>query len=199
MPSTVFPHVTQSTAAVNRYEPVVGSNFNTYFVVGANLKSKLSDNGVGIETILPEYVKKVDGLFVEKSGNTIETGYKTTKFKYDSNEKDNTFEITLDFWNFLDDKSRQFVYNILCEWSRVKYNPMTGEKTLKNIYADCQFVCERFNRDGTIYWRRVAHHMFPSGDLSEQNADYSSHDQVDLSTTFDATWITDITNDPRLT
>lgn len=198
MPNTAFPHVTQSTAAVQRYEPVVGSNFNAYFVTGSNLRQHLTDNGVGIETILPEYIKKIDGLFLEKAGNTLESGYKTTKFKYDSNEKDNTFTLTIDFFNFLDNDSKQFVYNILAEWSRVKYNPMTGEKSLKDVYADCQLVVEKFNRDGTVYWRRVAHHIFPSGDFTEQSVDYSANDQNELSLEFDVTWVSDITNDPRL-
>lgn len=43
MANTFFPHVTNSTAAVNKYEPVVGSNFNAHFVLMGSLKDALGD------------------------------------------------------------------------------------------------------------------------------------------------------------
>ena len=119
-----FPHTTNSTAAVNKYEPIVASNFNAHFVLLGSLADKLGDYG-----ILSEYIKTVGGLFIEKSGNTIEAGYKTTKFRYDSNEKETFFDVEVSFQNFLDNDSRMFVYNALVAWARIKHNPMTGEKS----------------------------------------------------------------------
>lgn len=193
MPNTAFPHVTQSTAAVNKYEPVVASNFNCQFVLMGQLKEKLGDY-----SFLREYVKNVSGLFVEYAGNTIEGGYKTTKFRYDSNDKQTYYDISVSFFNFLDNESKQFVYNSLVAWSRVKYNPMTGEKTLKNVYADACIVVEKYNRDGTVYWRRMAHNVFPMNDFDDQNNDYTSHDMQDLTVQFNADYVSDVTNDPRL-
>lgn len=193
MPNTAFPHVTQSTAAVNKYEPVVASNFNCQFVLMGQLKEKLGDY-----SFLREYVKNVSGLFVEYAGNTIECGYKTTKFRYDSNDKQTYYDISVSFFNFLDNESKQFVYNSLVAWSRVKYNPMTGEKTLKNVYADACIVVEKYNRDGTVYWRRMAHNVFPMNDFDDQNNDYTSHDMQDLTVQFNADYVSDVTNDPRL-
>lgn len=193
MAQTSFPHTAQSTAAVNKYEPVVGSNFNAHFVVMNNLKNHLGDIG-----FLREYIKSVAGLFVEKSANTIETGYKTVKFRYDSNEKETFYDIEVGFHNFLDNDSKLLIYNILAKWSRFKHNPLTGEKSLKKDYADAVLVVEKFNRDNTIYWRRMAHNLFPMSDLPDQVADYSSHDQIELSVTFNADYVSDVTNDPRL-
>lgn len=193
MPNTAFPHVTQSTAAVNKYEPVVASNFNCQFVLMGQLKEKLGDY-----SFLREYVKNVSGLFIEYAGNTIEGGYKTTKFRYDSNDKQTYYDISVSFFNFLDNESKQFVYNSLVAWSRVKYNPMTGEKTLKNVYADACIVVEKYNRDGTVYWRRMAHNVFPMNDFDDQNNDYTSHDMQDLTVQFNADYVSDVTNDPRL-
>lgn len=193
MSNTAFPHVTQSTAAVNKYEPVVASNFNCQFVLMGRLKEKLGDY-----SFLREYVKNVSGLFIEYAGNTIEGGYKTTKFRYDSNDKQTYYDITVSFFNFLDNESKQFVYNSLVAWSRVKYNPMTGEKTLKNVYADACIVVEKYNRDGTVYWRRMAHNVFPMNDFDDQNNDYTSHDMQDLTIQFNADYVSDVTNDPRL-
>lgn len=193
MPNIAFPHVSQSTAAVQRYEPVVGSNFNAQFVLMGFLKDKFGDFSE-----LSEYVKSVQGLFVEKAGNTVESGYKTTKFRYDSNEKETFYEIQITFFNFLDNKSRQFVYNKLIALSRVKYNPLTGEKTMKRDYANSALVVEKFNRDGTVYWRRVAHNIFPSSDFEDQVADYTSHEPQEFTVTFNADWVTDVTNDETL-
>jgi len=188
-----FPHITGSTAGVNRYEPVVGSNFNCHFVVMNKLREALGDI-----TFLREYVKSVNGLFVEYAGNAIEAGYKTIKFRYDSNEKQTYWDVEISFFNFLDNESRALVLNTLLAWSRFKYNPLTGEKTLKKDYADASIVAEKYNRDGTIYWRRIAHNVFPMSDIPDQGADYTAHEMVELQVTFNADYVTDITNDPRL-
>lgn len=193
MPNTAFPHVTQSTAAVNKYEPVVPSNFNAQFVLMGKLKERLGDY-----SFLREYVKNVSGLFVEYAGNTIEGGYKTTKFRYDSNDKQTYYDINVSFFNFLDNDSKMFVYNSLVAWSRVKYNPLTGEKTLKDVYANACIVVEKYNRDGTVYWRRMAHNVFPMNDFDDQNNDYTQHDMSDLTVQFNADYVSDVTNDPRL-
>ena len=193
MADSKFPHVVQSTAAVNRWEPVVGSNFNAQFILNGYLLEKLGDY-----SFLKEYIKSVGGMFVEYAGNVIEAGYKTTRFRYDSNEKQTYYEIEVGFWNCLDNDSRQLVYNALVAWSRIKFNPLTGEKTMKRDYADACLVVEKFNRDGTIHWRRIAHNIFPMSDFADQVADYTAHDNQDLSVTVNADYVSDVTNDPRL-
>ena len=193
MANTAFPHITNSTAGVNRYEPMVPSNFNCHFVLMGNLKAALGDY-----SFLREYVKSVSGLFIEYAGNTIEGGYKTVKFRYDSNEKTTYYDVSVNFFNFLDNESKSFVYNALVKWSRFKYNPLTGEKTLKKDYADACIVCEKYNRDGTIYWRRMAHNVFPMNDLPDMIADYTAHDMQELEVVFNADYVSDVTNDPTL-
>lgn len=193
MAGASFPHVTNSTAAVNKFEPVVASNFNAHFVLMGSLKDKLGDYG-----FLSEYVKSVSGLFVEKSGSTIEAGYKTTKFRYSSNEVETFYDCEISFHNFLDNENRMFIYNSLVAWSREKHNPLTGEKSLKTHYSNACIVTEKFQRDGTIYWRRIGHNLFPMADIADQTADYSSHDMTELTVTFNADYVTDVTNDPRL-
>lgn len=193
MANQVFAHTTNSTAAVNKYEPVVPSNYNAHIVTKNVLKDTVGDLG-----FLSEYVKSVQGLFIEKSANTIEGGYKIVKFRYDSNEKETFYDVQMSFFNFLDNESKMLVYNPLVAWSRVKYNPLTGEKTLKNIYADASLVAERFNRDGTLYWRRIAHNLFPMSDIDDMPLDYTQHDMQELNLTFNADYVSDISNDPRL-
>lgn len=193
MANMAFPHVTNSTAAVQRYEPVVGSNFIAHFVLMDSLKDALGDY-----SWLSEYVKSVGGLFIEKAQNTIEAGFQTVKFRYDSNDKETFYDIEVAFHNFLDDNNRMLVYNALARWSREKYNPLTGEKTLKKHYANACIVAEKFQRDGTIYWRRIAHNVFPMSDLPDQMGDYTAHDMQELTVTFNADYVSDVTNDPRL-
>jgi len=188
-----FPHVANSEAAVSKFEPVVASNFNAYFVVMGALKEKIGDVG-----FLKDYVKSVSGLFVEYTGNTIEAGYKTVKFRYDSNERQTFYDVEVAFHNFLDRDSKMFVYNKLAEMSRFKYNPLTGEKTNKVDYSDAMIIVEKFNRDGTVYWKRMGHHLFVMNDLPDQIADYTAHDMTELTVTFNVDYVTDVTNDPRL-
>ena len=120
-----FPHVTNSTAAVNKYELVVPSNFNAHIILMGSLKDKLGDYG-----FLSEYIRAVNGLFIEKSGNTVEGGFKTTKFRYDSNEKETFYDVEIQFFNFLDSDSRMLVYNALVAFSRQKYNPLIVDEAV---------------------------------------------------------------------
>ena len=188
-----YPHVLNSTAATKKFEPVVASNFNAYFVLKGELKNILGDY-----SFLSEYIKSVTGLFVEYSGNVIEGGYKTTKFRYDSNEKQTFYDVEVGFFNFLDNDNRMFIYNAIAAWSRVKHNPMTGEKTTKDIYADAVIVVEKFNRNGVKFWTRMGHNLFPMGDIADQVADYTAHEMTELAMQFNVDYVSDITNDPRL-
>lgn len=193
MSQTSFPHIANSTAGVGKFEPVVASNFNAHFVLLGALKDALGDY-----SFLREYIKSVTGLFIEYAGNTVEAGYKTVKFRYDSNDKQTFYDIEVGFFNFLDAESIMLVYNAIAAWSRFKHNPLTGEKSLKKDYADATLVVEKFNRDGTMYWKRMAHHLFPMNDLPDMPADYTSHEMQELSVTFNADYVSDVTNDPRL-
>jgi hypothetical protein len=188
-----YPHVIQSTAAVKKFEPVVASNYNAHIVLMGTLKDTLGDYAW-----LSEYIKSVSGLFIEKSGGTIEGGYKMTKFRYDSNEKETYYDVEMAFFNFLDNDSKMLVYNALAALSRQKYNPLTGEKTLKSHYADAAIVVEKFNRNGVIFWRRIGHNFFIMNDLPDQMADYTSHDMQELSITANVDYVSDVTNDPRI-
>lgn len=192
-PSTAYPHVINSTAAIKKFEPVVPSNFNAYFILMGELKNILGDY-----SFLSEYIKSVSGLFVEYAANTIEAGFKATKFRYDSNDKQTFYDVEVAFFNFLDNDSRMFVYNALAAWSRVKYNPMTGEKTNKDVYSNAAIVVEKFNRNQVKYWTRMGHALFPTSDLPDQGADYGTHDMSELTVTFSCDYVSDITNDPRL-
>jgi len=44
----------------------------------------------------------------------------------------------------------------------------------------------------------MGHHVFPMNDLPDQLGDYSAHDMQELTVTFNADYVSDITNDPRL-
>jgi hypothetical protein len=194
MSNTVqFPHTTNSTAAIQRFEPVVSSNFNAHFVLMGNLKTALGDYGY-----LSEYIRSVTGLFVEKAGGSIEGGYKYIKFRYDSNEKETVYDVNVSFHNFLDQNSKALVYNGVVAWSRYKYNPLTGTKTLKVDYANAAIVVEKFNRDGTLFWRRTGLNAFPMSEIEDMAADYGNHEAGEFACTFSCDYVQDITNDPRL-
>ena len=188
-----FPHTTNSTAAIQRFEPVISSNYNCHFVLMGNLKAALGDY-----SYLSEYIKSVGGLFIEKAAGSIEGGYKWIKFRYDSNEKETVYDIPIAFHNFLDQDSKALVYNGIVAWSRYKYNPLTGSKTLKADYANAAIVAEKFNRDGTMFWRRTALNVFPMSEIEDLVADYGNHEAGEFTCTFSSDYVVDISNDIRL-
>lgn len=189
-----FPHTSKSTAVINKYEPMVASNFNCYIILYGELKLKLASD----YTDLSEYIKSVTGLYVEKGGGTIEAGYKTTKFKYDSNEKETFYEIEIAFHNFLNNKSQAFILNKLLALHRVKYNPLSGTKGLKSLYAQCMIVGEKYDRNNKLMWRRTAHNAFIDEMADDMKGDYNEHDMQEITVKFNADYVSDITNDPLL-
>lgn len=179
--SNFLPHVRNSQAANNAWEPVVGSQFAVYL---------MPPSGVSDATILTEHVRKIDGFFVEKQANVIQRNFQTQVINYDSNDKQNGGEFTISFQLFLNDANDNYVRRILKEWFRKKYNPITGERGLKKDYIG-QVTCVRYNRDGSIYQQRTASFCFPSSDIPDMPADYSSNEGVDMDITFTADIIED--------
>ena len=187
MANNSLPHYRNSTASNNNFEPVVGSQFQCYL---------MPPSGVSDATILTEHVRSVsDSFFTEYQGNVLEqNGFQTTQRRYDSNQKQNggTFQIV--FSLNLDDSNDNYVYRIIREWFRKKWDPTTGTRGLKKDYIG-QITVVKYNRDGSIYQQRTASFCFPSGDLQGLEANYGSNDPQELTVEFTADIIEDDAED----
>ena len=174
-----LPHLRSSEAGVNMYEPIVGSQFMLYLVPPA---------GVTGSVVLTEHVKSITGMFDEPGGEGItEQVYQTSKRSYDSNEKNTTRNVDVIFTLNLNDANQNYVYNTMKQWSRLRYNPETGERGLKRNYTGA-IVGIRYNRDGSIFWERTLHQCFVASNFPDLPADYGQNDAQELTVTFRSDW-----------
>lgn len=179
-----LPHTRNSEAGANMYELVVGSQFMVYLI---------PPTGVNGGSILTQHAKNVTGLFVENGGEGVaEQQYQMATRSYDSNEKTTVYDISITFSLNLNDANQNYVYDTLKAWSRLRWNPITGERGLKKDYVG-QIVAEKYRRDGAIFWRRTAHQAWVKSNLADLPGDYSAHDAQDIEVQFRADWVTDET------
>lgn len=177
-----LPHTRNSEAGANMYELVVGSQFKAYL---------LPPSSVTGGAILTQHAKKITGFFVEKGGDSVVTQtFETAARSYDSNEKETYYDIEIDFSMNLNDANQNYVFKTLQQWSRLKYNPLTGERGIKKDYVGT-IVGEKYRRDGAIFWRRAGHQAFVASNLEGLDGDYSSHDPQELTVKFRADYVTD--------
>lgn len=177
-----LPHTKESKAGANAYEPVVGSQFHVYLIPPADIVDS---------AILTEHVRNIEGMFIEKGGDSVtEQKYQTASRNYDSNEKETFYNISINFSLNLDDKNQNYVYEVLKKWSRKRYNPLTGERGLKKDYVG-QIVGIKYNRDGSIFWQRTAFQVFPKTNLPDLPGNYEEHSAQELQVEFVADWVED--------
>lgn len=177
-----LPHTRKSQAGSGMYEPVIPSQFHVFLV---------PPSGVIDAPILTEHVKNIDGLFIEKGGeSTIEQKFQTATRSYDSNEKETVYDIEITFTLNLNDANQNYVYETLKAWSRKRYNPMTGERGLKKDYVG-SLVGIKYNRDGSIFWERTAHQAFVASNLPDLPGNYGEHEGQEIVVKFRADFVTD--------
>lgn len=177
-----LPHTRNSEAGANMYELVVASQFKVYLLPPASVTGG---------SILTQHAKNINGLFNEKGGDgTVTQTYQTATRSYDSNEKETFYDIEITFSMNLNDANQNYVYKTLVQWSRLRYNPLTGERGLKKDYVGT-IVGEKFRRDGAIFWRRSAGQAFPTNNFDGQDGDYSSHDPQEITVKFRADYVDD--------
>lgn len=182
MAENLLPHTKNSRAGANMFEPVIPSQFAVYLMPPAAVG--------GDTTLFTEHVKNIEGLFVEFQGNVVEQQFQMAKRSYDSNDKQTVYDINITFTLNLNDANDNYIYTMMRNWSRLKWDPTTGRRGLKKDYVG-QLCGVKYNRDGSIFWQRTAYQCFPNSDLADLVGDYSSHEPQELPMTFRADWVED--------
>lgn len=179
-----LPHTRNSLAGANMLEPVVGSLFAAYLFPPTSVS--------GDPLILSEHVRNVTGLFEDKVGDQVITQkFQTATRTYDSNDKgDTSYTFTMTFTLNLNDANQNYVYKILRNWGRKKYNPLTGQRGTKRNYVGT-IVVQKTDRDGNIFIQRTAIQCFPSSNIPDLDNNYDSHEAQTIEITFIADYVSE--------
>lgn len=164
-----LPYWTNSTAAVNYYEPIYQNQFEVILTPPAVI------GGPNV-ALLVEHVTKISGLpEINSAGTLVEQEYKFAKRSYAGAVPDTTVaDIEITFSVNLNEENDAYVYNILRAWNDVVYNPQSGAQGLKRNYVgECAVVI--FNKAGEIFREFKFPSIIPNGALGDLSLEYTSN------------------------
>ncbi len=166
-----MPHFLNNRASTKNYEPVYQNLFEVSIIPPQTIS--------GGELLL-EHVNKVTALSTDIGSDVVEQTYKFAKRSYASGIPENTtVDLQISFSLNLDDANNMYVYKTLRNWSRLIYNPLTGEQGLKKDYVGT-IVVVNHNRAGDIFWSGTFKSCFPQGTLPAFDLDYSAGEKLEL-------------------
>lgn len=177
-----LPHYTNSTAAVNNYEPLYLNQFEVVFTPPAAVTQDAS--------ILLEHVKNVSGLPEITPVGKVEQWFKFAKRTYSAaRPEDTTAELEIEFEVNLDEDNSPYVYNILREWANIEFDPLSGAQGLKANYAGEMYIAI-FNKRGNIYREFKFKPVYLVDNFNEMELDYLSDEIYRMTAKFQAdAWV----------
>jgi hypothetical protein len=167
-----LPHYRNSTAAMNKYEPVYLNLFE--ITIQPPLGLPLWNT-----SLLMEQVIKVSGLDVDKvpPAGILQT-FKGWTRSYANAKLDQTFvDISVDFEVNVDNNTSMYMYKGLQNWCTSIFDPLTGAMSLKSDYAGGPMVITVYNRVGDIFRQYTFDTVWPTTNINALELDYSSTDK----------------------
>jgi hypothetical protein len=182
-----LPHIKNSQAGVNRFDPVHNSIFEVYFTLPEPLRNEFQKD----EMILTEHVLKIDGLqALYRAPGTESQKFMGTDRSFIKPMVDSTrAELTVDFTLNLRNGTDNYILKLFRAWAALGYDIKTGKRTLKKDYCADWLKVSIANREGDIYQEIVFKDVMINGDLQHEGSlDYSGGDALQLTVAFVSDW-----------
>lgn len=170
-----LPHYTQSTASVQKFEPIYPNLFEVTI---------FTPNGDNTGLIL-EHVKSIGGLNnLNPSIDPVEQKYKFATRSFAGMPGSTAADITITFTLNLNNANENYIYNTMRNWYKLTYDPLTGEMGLKRDYTGSMIIVQ-YNRAGDIFRKITIKDAFPTGqpEFADELA-YETNDAAELSMTY---------------
>lgn len=185
---THLPHITNTHAGMNKWDPMHSAIFEVYFSIPEALKE--AGFTQEDEEILTEQVIEVSGLdALQKTVQAGQQKFMGADVSFLNPTLDNTYcEFTIQFNLNLRNGNDAYVLKLFKAWSKLGYDITDGTRTLMSYYTSDSVRIAEANRDGTI-WRSV---IFKKVMLTEvtglESLNYTSNDARTLTCKFRADW-----------
>lgn len=183
-----LPHITNSEAGRNLYDPYHNCLFEVYFTLPAAIRAQFGQD----EALLTEHVVKIDGLDALDKGPeaSVEQKFQGTTRTYLAPKMDNTSaELTVEFNLNLRNGVDNYIYKVFKAWKNLNYDLETGTIVLKKDYvAEWMRVCVA-NRAGDVIKEVIFKDIMLSGNVDGLGSlEYSSNDPVNITVKFKSDW-----------
>ena len=182
-----LPHITNSEAGRNLYDPYHNCLFEVYFTLPAAIRAQFGQD----EALLTEHVLKISGLDALDRGPEVTTQkYQGTTRTYLKPKVDDTSaEISVDFTLNLRNGVDNYIYKVFKAWKNLNYDLETGTIVLKKDYvAEWMRVCVA-NRAGDVIKEVIFKDVMLFGNLDGLGElAYESTDPLNLTVKFKSDW-----------
>lgn len=185
-----LPHITNSQAGVNKWDPVHSNLFEVYFTLPDALREAFGQD----EALITEHVLSISGLAaIHKTAQTGSQKFMgTTRTYIQPGVDDTSAEITVKFSLNLRNGTDNFIYKLFKAWSRLGYDINTGEKSLKKDYCADWLRVKIANRAGDVYEDVIFKCVMLADSISGPDEyNYETLDALELEVKFKSDWWTD--------
>lgn len=186
-----LPHIQNSQAGRNLYDPVHKSLFEVYFTLPESLREKYGQD----EAVITEHVKSISGLdSLTKGPESVQQKFMGTDRtflapKLDSTSHEITVVLTLNLRHGLDN----YIFKLFRDWNALGYDLSTGETRLKRDYVADWLKVSIGNRRGDIYREIVYHDVILFGGITTtDDLSYDDNEPVELTIKFKSDWATEV-------
>lgn len=186
----MLPHITNSQAGVNRWDPVHSNIFEVYFTLPAAIRDQFG----GDEAILTQQVLSIGGLeTLDKSPDKVTQKFMGTTRTYLAPKLGETsHELTIKLNLNLRNATDNFIYKLFKAWNALGYDISTGETTLKNTYVADWLKVSIANRAGDIIREVLFHDVILGQNQSFQELNYDTNEPLELEIKFYSDWADDM-------
>lgn len=183
-----LPHITNSTAGRNKFDPVHNSIFEVKFTVPEAIRADFGKD----EMILTEHVLRVGGLdALNRNPGTGTQKFMGTDRSYINPVLDSTrAEITIDFTLNLRDDLDNYIYKLFRAWGDLGYDKNTGTRVLKREYCADWLGISVANRRGDIFHEIIMKDAMLNGNITGygDEFDYSNNEALQLTVPLVSDW-----------
>ena len=186
-----LPHIQNSQAGRNKWDPVHANMFEVLFTVPEALRNEFGKD----EALLTEHIKKIDGLGALGMAPAVNSQkFMGTDRSYIVPKLDNTYaELSMDFTLNLRNDTDNYIYKLFRAWAALGYDVATGARSMKRDYCADWLNVSVATRNGDIIQQVIFKDVMLAGPLegSWTTLDYEAGDAVELSVKMRSDWWTE--------
>ena len=183
-----LPHIKNSQAGVNLYDPVNKSIFEVYFTLPEAIRAEFGKD----EILLTEHVQKIGGLdALYKAPDADVQKFMGTSRSFLKPTVGDTFaDIEIEFSLNLRNGTDNYILKLFRAWAALGYDINSGKRSLKKDYCAQWLKVSIANREGDIFQEIVFKDVMINGNLSGGISDleYSADDALNLTVKFRSDW-----------
>ncbi len=182
-----LPHLQNSQAGRNKFDPVHVNIFEVGFTVPAALQAEFGKD----EQLITEHVTKISGLnALNRAPATGTQKFMGTDRTYIMPKLDSTrAELEITFTLNLRDDVDNYIYKLFRAWAGLGYDINTGSRALKRDYCADWLKVSIANRAGDIYHEIIFKDVMMNGDMTGiDELNYETGEAAEISVKFVSDW-----------